>query len=325
VLPSAQLHFNKILLQWKQKPLNEVKTSFRPALSYILLNKLRKKAWYMIIEKELSGIKKNVLLKNFTTFRIGGKTRYFFVAKTKEDLIKAIVAAKKVKLPFFILGGGSNVLVSDGGFKGLVIKYGQPLSSYISKGLEWAAGIPGTIQGAIYGNAGAFGKSMKDVVREVEVFDVKTGKIKTLKNKDCRFSYRNSIFKKNKNLIILSVKIKTKKVNAGKIKQYLDYKKQNHPWNYPSAGSVFKNPDVGLGDEDKSSSSTFAPSAARLIEACGLKGKRIGKAEISKKHANFIVNLGGAKEKDVVKLINLAKKSVKKKFKINLQEEIQFL
>ncbi|MDD5145210.1 MAG: hypothetical protein PHW72_03760, partial [Candidatus Pacebacteria bacterium] len=140
------------------------------------------------------------------------------------------------------------------------------------------------------------------------------------------------------------------------IKQYLDYKKQNHPWNYPSAGSVFKNPDVGLGDEDKSSSSTFAAarvkqcldykkqnhpwnypsagsvfknpdgfSAAWLVEACGLKGKRIGKAEISKKHANFIINLGGAKEKDVVKLISLAKKSVKKKFKINLQEEIQFL
>lgn len=278
----------------------------------------------MIIEKELPGIKKNVLLKNFTTFRIGGKARYFFVAKTKEDLIKAIVAAKKAKLPFFILGGGSNVLVSDGGFKGLVIKYGQSLSSYVSKGLEWAAGIPGTIQGAIYGNAGAFGKSMKDIVKEVEVFDVKTEKIKIFKNKDCRFSYRNSIFKKNKNLIILSVKIKTKKEKKGdealassstfaaaRVKQYLDYKKQNHPWNYPSAGSVFKNPD-GF-------------SAAWLVEACGLKGKRIGKAEISKKHANFIINLGGAKEKDVVKLINLAKKTVKKKFKINLQEEIQFL
>ncbi|MFA5386559.1 MAG: UDP-N-acetylmuramate dehydrogenase [Candidatus Paceibacterota bacterium] len=265
----------------------------------------------MHIEKELPGIKKNVSLKNFTTFRIGGKARYFFVARTEEDLIKAIIAAKKIKLPFFILGGGSNVLVSDGGFKGLVIKYGQPLSSCVSKGPEWAAGIPGTIQGAVYGNAGAFGRSMKDVVKEVEVFDVKTEKIKILKNKDCRFSYRNSIFKKNKNLIILSVKIKTKKSDAEKIKQYLDYKKQNHPWNYPSAGSVFKNPD-GF-------------SAAWLIEACGLKGKRVGKAEISKKHANFIVNLGGAKEKDVIKLINIAKKTVKKKFKINLQEEIQFL
>ena len=272
----------------------------------------------------MPGIKKNVLLKNFTTFRIGGKAKYFFTAKTKEGLIKAVVVAKKSKLPFFILGGGSNVLVSDGGFKGLVIKYGQPLSSYVSKGLEWAAGIPGTIQGAVYGNAGAFGKSMKDVVKEVEVFDVKTEKIKILKNKDCRFSYRNSIFKKNKNLIILSVVLKIKKGKKGdeakassstfaaaRVKQCLDYKKQNHPWNYPSAGSVFKNPD-GF-------------SAAWLVEACGLKGKRIGKAEISKKHANFIINLGGAKEKDVVKLISLAKKSVKKKFKINLQEEIQFL
>ena len=254
---------------------------------------------------------KNVSLKNYTTFRIGGKAKYFFTAETKEDLIKAVVAAKELKLPFFILGGGSNLLVSDRGFRGLVIKYGQPLSLYVSKGLEWAVGIPGTVQGAVCGNAGAFKKSMKDVVEEVEVFDAKTGKIKFFKNKDCRFSYRNSIFKKNKNLIILSVKIKEKKSNIKKIKQYLEHKKENHPWNYPSAGSVFKNPK-GF-------------SAGELIEKAGLKGKRIGKAEISEKHANFIVNLGGAKEKDVINLINLAKKSVKNKFKINLQEEIQFL
>ena len=265
----------------------------------------------MYIEKELPGIKKNISLSKYTTFKIGGKAKYFFAAKTKKDLIKAIVTAKKSKLLFFILGGGSNLLVSDRGFKGLVIKYGQPLSSYVSKGLEWAAGIPGTIQGAVQGNAGAFGKSMKNVVKEVEVFDTKTGKIKIFKNKDCQFSYRNSIFKKNKNLIILSVKIKTRKSNVKRIKQYLEYKKEKHPWNFPSAGSVFKNPPGFLAGE--------------LIQKCGLKGKRAGKAEISEKHANFIVNLGGAKAKDVKKLINLAKKSVKKKFKINLEEEIQFL
>jgi len=282
----------------------------------------------MYIEKELSGIKKNISLSKYTTFKIGGKAKYFFAAKTKKDLIKAIVTAKKSKLLFFILGGGSNLLVSDRGFKGLVIKYGQPLSSYVSKGLEWAAGIPGTIQGAVQGNAGAFGKSMKNVVKEVEVFDTKTGKIKIFKNKDCQFSYRNSIFKKNKNLIILSVKIKTRKSNVKRIRQYLEYKKKNHPWNYPSAGSVFKNP-IGfsaaeLGEENNKFSSSIL-TAARMIEECGLKGKRAGKAEISEKHANFIVNLGGAKAKDVKKLINLAKKSVKKKFKINLEEEIQFL
>ena len=300
------------------------------------------------------------MLKKYTTFQIGGPAKYFCVAKNKTELIEAIKIAKKLKFPFFVLGGGSNLLISDKGFKGLVIKFGQPLSLYVSKGLEWAVGIPGTIQGAVWSNAGAFKKSMKDVVREVEVFDTKTGKVKIFENKDCRFSYRNSIFRKEKNLIVLSVKIKyrasegseskrlisslpfaatradeeedkvlfaSKKNSAKKIKQYLDYRKKTQPLEFPSAGSIFKNPfgksAAREGDEDKSSSSAFA--AARLIEECGLKGKRIGDAEISEKHANFIVNLGGATTKDVKKLINLTKKSVKKKFKINLEEEIQFL
>jgi UDP-N-acetylmuramate dehydrogenase len=251
---------------------------------------------------------RNISLAKYTTFRIGGRARYFFVAKTKNDLISAIKKAQKLKLPFFVLGGGSNLLVSDKGFNGLVIKYGQPLSFYVSKGLEWAAGIPGTIQGAVYGNAGAFGKSMEDVIEEVVVFDTKTGK---LKNKDCQFSYRHSIFKKKKNLIIVSVKIKKKKSNPQKIKQYFEYKKKTQPLNLPSTGSIFKNPK--------------GSSAAELIEKCGLKGKKIGKAKISEKHANFIVNLGGARAEDVKKLINLAKKLVKKKFGVVLKEEIRYL
>ena len=280
-----------------------------------------------VYTKGLFGVQKNIPLKKYTTFKIGGPAKYFFVAKNKADLIKAIKVAKNLKLPFFVLGGGSNLLVSDKGFKGLVIKFGQPLSLYVSKGLEWAAGLPGTIQGAVYGNAGAFQKSMKDVVKEVEVFDTKTGKVQIFKNKDCKFSYRNSIFRKKKNLIILSVKIKSKKSNPKKIKQYLDYRKKTQPLNFPSAGSVFKNPVAFLAGEldkeDKSSFSAFA--AARLIEECELKGKRVGNVKISEKHANFIVNLGRGKAEDVKKLINLAKKKVKNKFGINLEEEIQFL
>ena len=280
----------------------------------------------MNIKKLLPGVKRNVLLKNYTTFKIGGPAKYFYIAQNKTELIGAIKKAKKIKLPFFVLGGGSNLLVSDEGFNGLVIKFGQPLSSYVSKGLEWAVGIPGTVQGAVCGNAGAFGKSMKDVVESVEVFDTETGKVKIFKNKDCRFSYRNSIFRKKKNLIILSVRIKTKKVdelrsssrfaiarvsNAKKIKQYLDYKKQTQPLNFPSAGSIFKNPK-GF-------------SAGELIEKCGLKGEKIGNVKISEKHGNFIVNLGRGKAKDVIKLIKLIKQKVKNKFKVNLEEEIQYL
>lgn len=297
--------------------------------------------------EELSDIKKNVRLAPYTTFKIGGEAKYFFVAKNKEDLIETIRAAKKFKSPLFILGGGSNILVADEGFGGLVIKIknlkskikgnnifveaGTPLSKIVNvalknnlTGLEWAVGIPGTIGGAIYGNAGAFGKSISDAVREVEVYDIKNEKAKILKKQDCQFAYRDSIFKKNdlradlrskKNLIILSAKIQLqkddKKEIKRRIKEFLEYRKENQPLNFPSAGSIFKNPQ--------------SVSAGELIKKCGLKGKKIRKAQISKKHANFILNLGGASAGDVKKLIEFTKQKVKEKFGIKLEEEICYL
>jgi UDP-N-acetylmuramate dehydrogenase len=244
----------------------------------------------MNLDRYLPTIKKNVPLAKYTTFKIGGKARYFFIAKTKKDLIKAISFAKKLKLPFVVLGGGSNVLVSDKGYKGLVIQIsnfklqitnyrivveaGVLLSKLVNvlakkglSGLEWAAGIPGaTIGGAIYGNAGAFGKSMKDSVEKVEILDIKNLRIKNLKNKDCKFGYRESIFKKKKNLIILSAIFKFKKEKKEKIRklieEYLSHRRTVQPLNHPSAGSVFKNPaKKGL-------------TAGRLIEECGLRGKK---------------------------------------------------
>jgi len=315
----------------------------------------------MKIENKLPGIQRNVLLKNYTTFRIGGPARYFFVAKNKTELIEVIKTAKKLKLPFFILGGGSNLLVSDKGFNGILIKirntkYEIPacpagrqntkimaeagvmlgeLVNILAKaglsGLEWAVGIPGTIGGAIRGNAGAFGYSMADVVKSVEVLEIPDFQFsifnfqfsnkfqipnsKILKNKDCKFGYRDSIFKSNKNLIILSAELQLKKGNKKeiqeKMKEYLNYRKETQPLNLPSAGSIFKNPK-GF-------------SAGELIEGCGLKGKRIGNVKISEKHSNFIVNLGNGKAKDVIKLIKLIKQKVKKKFGVVLEEEIQFL
>lgn len=283
-------------------------------------------------------IQKNISLARYTTFRIGGRTKYFLVVKNKEDLILAINFVDKNKLPFFVLGGGSNLLVSDKKFNGVVIKIencklkienskviagaGLSLNKLVKisieknlTGLEWAIGIPGTVGGAVFGNAGAFGKSMKDIIKTVEVFDIKNKKFKSLKNKNCKFNYRNSIFKKKKNLIIISIEIflekRKKKEIQKRIKENLNYKKATQPLRYLSAGSIFKNPKKF--------------SAAKLIEKCGLKGKKIGKAKISEKHTNFIVNLGKAKAKDVKKLINLIKKEVKKKFKIILEEEIIIL
>jgi len=284
-------------------------------------------------------IKKNVPLAKYTTFKIGGPAKYFCIAKNKEDLIKAVKKAKELKLSFFILGNGSNVLALDRGFDGLVIKIencklkiencniyaeaGTKLKDLVKlsarkglAGLEWLAGIPGTVGGAVYGNAQAFDNKMSDIVKTVEVFDVKNFKVKNFSKKQCHFSIKDSIFKKNKNLIIISAVLKLKKGNKReiqkKIKEYLKTRKQKHPLNFPSAGSVFIN-------------KKGSPPSAFLIESAGLKGAKLAKAMVSKKHAGFIVNLGGAKAKDVLGLIKIIKQKVKNKFGINLKEEIQII
>jgi len=322
------------------------------------------------LKRLLPAIQKNILLKNYTTLKIGGPAKYFYVAKTKNELIKAILTAKKFKLPFFILGGGSNLLVSDKGFNGMVIKCqisnvkcqtsrlyaeaGAPLFLLVNQstkqslsGLEWAAGIPGTVGGAIRGNAGAFDGSMADVIKKVEVLDKKDLKIRKLNQKDCKFSYRDSVFKKNKDLVILSAESRLKKGNKReiqkKMKEYLSYRKKTQPLNFSSAGSIFQNQKfhphtkIWCGKQIKNqkllkefprlkefNTKGLVP-AAYLIEKCGLKGKRMGGVKISEKHANFIINLGKGQAKDVIRLINLVKKKVKKKFGVELEEEIQRL
>lgn len=296
-------------------------------------------------------IKRNVLLKSYTTFQIGGQAKYFFKAKTKKDLIEILKWARQKGLPFFILGGGSNILFSDKGFDGLVVKIqitktkNENFKIYTEAGtklknlvklclknnladLEWAAGIPGTIGGAISGNAGAFGVFMSNLVEKVEVLDIEADPftIKTLDKNQCCFSLKNSIFKKNKNLIILSAFLKLekgdKKEIRKKIHKHLTYRKQTHPLQYASAGCVFSNKDNGRGDnggEGKTMPSSY------LIDKAGLKGRRIGNAQVSQKHANFIVNLGKAKSNDVLGLIDLIKKEVEKKCGVQLKEEIEVI
>lgn len=314
-------------------------------------------------------IRKNVLLKNHTTFKIGGPAEYFFRAKTKKEIMKAVKWAKEKKLPFFILGNGSNVLFSDNGFKGLVIKFqvsrqrrgspeaanfklqkniiianaGAKLTDLVKfsaskgfSGLEWAAGMPGTIGGAVYGNAAAFGKSIRDNVKEVEAFDCLKLLIKKINDRDCCFGPKTSIFKKNKNLLIFSVILEIKKGEPKKIKEqikrYLACRKK-HPQE-PSAGCIFKNHELktksegfneralkNFPDYENFKKSGFIPSSF-LIDKSGLKGKRIGGAMVSLKHANFIVNAGRAKAADVLNLIRLIKNKVKNKFEIKLEEEL---
>jgi UDP-N-acetylmuramate dehydrogenase len=312
------------------------------------------------IKKELPEIRESVLLSEYSTYKIGGKARYFFEAKNKEDLMMAIKAAREFKLPFFILAGGSNVLFPDKGFKGIVIKIknqdikitgneidagaGVSLNDIVRvsidnslTGFEWAAGIPGTLGGAIFGNAQAFGDKISDNVKSVEALNVKTLEIRKLANKQCEFKSKTSIFKSKGNLVIISAVLKLKKGKLSEIKEtvkeHLDYRKKKHPLRYPSAGSVFVNPEIKI--TDKKMLNKFSDlvefnkkgfiHVGYLIEMCGLKGKKCGKAQISEQHANFIVNLGGAKAKNILCLINLAKRNVYRKFKVKLEEEIRII
>lgn len=319
----------------------------------------------MEIKDYLPKVKENISLAEYTTLKIGGDARYFFVAKNKEDLIKAVKSAKELGLPLFILGGGSNILFSDDGFDGLIIKNemsdygiresysgeftiyaesGADLSGLVSlaqekglSGIEWAVGVPGTIGGAIYGNAQAFYFKISDFVKEIEMLDMETLEIKELSNEECTFSPKNSIFKKNKKLIIVSVVLDLKKGDkeeiSEKMKEFLSHRKKKHPLDFPSAGSVFINKEIKIEDPEllkkfpeleEINKSGMIPSGF-LVDKCGLKGKKIGQAQISEKHANFIINLGGAKAEDVLALIKLMKEKVKETFGISLEEEIQII
>ncbi len=303
-------------------------------------------------------IQRAVSLKKHTTFKIGGPADYFCAVKSKDELADALKFAKGKKLPFFILGSGSNLLVSDNGYVGVVIKMQnakckiqnsiiaaeagvnlQKLQAAAAdaelSGLEWAAGIPGTFGGAVRGNAGAFGNNMAQSIERVETYDSKAGKIVALKNNDCKFGYRTSIFKFHPYLIILAASLILQESDKEKIRkkmnEYLNYRRERHPQGF-SAGSIFKNFSIKNNQTLLKKFPEFEQfqergdvPAAFLIAQCGLNGKKIGEAQISQKHPNFIINLGNAKANDVVKLMELVKKSVKEKFKIKLEEEIQLL
>jgi len=313
------------------------------------------------LSKFLPKLQKKVLLKNHTTFKIGGPAEYFFVADSKEDLISAVRTAKKMKMPVFIIGGGSNLLISEKGFRGLVIKMniddiifhnnkvmagaGVNLSklAYLSadkglSGLEWASGIPrATVGGAIYGHAQAFGAKMSDAVKSVEAINLKTRRIKIFSKNQCQFSLKNSVFKNKKNLAIVSAVLELRKNNKKEIKKLIRkfsvYRKKGHPLNFPSAGSVFVNPETKIKNkkilakypELAQFNEKGVISAGYLIQKSGLAGKKIGRAQISKLHCNFIINLGGAKAEDVFSLVKLAQKKVKNNFGIFLVPEVRFL
>jgi UDP-N-acetylmuramate dehydrogenase len=317
----------------------------------------------------------NVPLAKFSHYKIGGPARYFFVARSEREVRWAVREAKKRALALFVLGGGTNLLIGDGGFDGLVLKpelggvrasgvrvtagAGATMADVLKftagkslAGLEWAGGLPGTVGGAVRGNAGCFGGEMKDSVVSVRSFDAKAMKVITRTGKQCRFAYRDSVFKKKNGAeIILSVTFALAKGNkkdiARVIKERIRYRAEHHPLEHPNIGSIFKNVPLhaihakgsakyvravdsrSLAYRGSAFSVKTDPfpvvSTGKMISEAGLRGVSRGGAMISPKHPNFIVNALGAQAEDVSALITLAKSEVRRRFGVRLEEEVQLL
>jgi len=284
-------------------------------------------------------MKENVSLKPFTVFQVGGPARFFVETRSREEIVEALKWAKEKQIPSFILGLGSNVLVSDQGFPGLVIKIsggkvsrdgdlitaeaGAKMAEVVNfslqnglVGFEWAIGVPGTIGGSVRGNAGCFGSEMKDFVAGADVFDANAERELKLSNSECRFSYRQSIFKEKPEFVVLGVSLRLKSGGSGEAKErfgeFVKARVQSQDIGSKTAGCVFKNPSAEI-------------RAGALVDKAGLKGTSIGGAAVSEKHANFIINTGAASAEDIVMLIGLIKERVHRKFDVFLEEEIQYV
>ncbi len=282
-------------------------------------------------------IETRIPLKKHTSFRVGGPADIFLTPFNIQALRKTLKITDTSGIQVLFLGKGSNIIVSDKGFRGIVIhmlklnkievnnnlitaESGITLSALANHalehglgGLEFASGIPGTLGGAIYMNAGAYGYEMKDIVENALFFDRTGEKIKLNKN-ELNLSYRNSILQQ-KEYILIKTTMKLKKKDKNKIEELMNElnhkRKQKQPLNWPSAGSIFKRPPDDY--------------AGRLVEECGLKGMRIGDAQVSEKHAGFIINLGQAQAKEIKKLIEKVQTEVHKKTGILLEPEPRFI
>ncbi len=289
-------------------------------------------------------VRENEPLSKHSSFRIGGPAKVVVFPKSKEEFVQVLRAVKGCKYKYMIVGNGSNLLFDDEGFDGIIIitknmngveylhrgdvtriyvECGKSLTELASEtgkkhsltGLEFAYGIPGTVGGAVYMNAGAYGGQMSDIVIETEYFDSSDGEVKKVTGGGHGFDYRHSIFAEHPEYIILSTTIEMKEGYAEEIfaamTKNMTSRREKQPLEYPSAGSTFKRPAGHF--------------AGKLIEASGLKGYTVGGAQISEKHAGFTVNIGGATSADVLAVIEHTKKVVLENFGVELECEIIYI
>lgn len=277
-------------------------------------------------------------MSNHTSFKIGGPVDVFVIPGTVEELASSIKLCKDEGLSYFVMGNGSNLIIRDKGMRGVVIKVSESMSnievkgtkliaeagallSVVSKtalrnslaGLEFASGIPGSLGGAIAMNAGAYGGEMKDVVTNVLCLDT-DGNFVEYENRDMNFGYRQSRVQAE-NLIVVQVEMELKEGRYEDIKAYMDEltekRTSKQPLHLPSAGSTFRRPEGYF--------------AGKLIEDAGLKGLKLGDAQVSEKHSGFIVNIGNATSDDVINLIKVVQKTVSDKFGVKLETEVKIM
>lgn len=284
-------------------------------------------------------IKENEPMANHTTMKIGGPADLFIEPSSIENLAKTMDLIRQHKIKWTAIGRGSNLLVSDGGIEGAVIKLGRgmdemelngselkagggyslvALSTIISKkglsGLEFASGIPGSIGGAVYMNAGAHGSDISQILTQAHIL-FEDGKMEWLSNEEMEFSYRTSILQKKRPGIVAEAVFQLKEGDRELISSAMqknkDYRKETQPWNYPCAGSIFRNP--------------LPDYAGQLIEKAGMKGHSIGGAQISDMHGNFIVNAGDAKAEDVLALIQHVKDTIFDLYGVKMETEVEII
>ena len=277
-------------------------------------------------------------MNQHTTFRVGGEAECFFTIQQEEELVKLIPYLNQIEQDYFILGNGSNLLVGDKGYRGIVLKFDGPMEQIRTNGtritakagatlakvaaaakengltgLEFAAGIPGTIGGGVVMNAGAYDGEMKQVVEAVRVID-REGEITTLDNDTMEFGYRTSIIK-NRPYIVLEVVLQLAEGDpeqiGAKMEELAQLRRNKQPLEYASAGSTFKRPEGYY--------------AGKLIMEAGMRGYRIGGAQVSNKHCGFIINTGRATAADIKEVIEEVQERVKERFHVSLEPEVVFL
>ncbi|MBY0598417.1 UDP-N-acetylmuramate dehydrogenase [Bacillus bingmayongensis] len=292
-----------------------------------------------LIEAEVGKVLENEVLARYTTMKIGGPADILIVPSSVSGVEKTLDLVKKYHTKWTAIGRGSNLLVSDKGIEGVVIRLGEgldhlevegttvrvgggypliKLSTLLSRqglaGLEFASGIPGSVGGAVYMNAGAHKSDMSEVLMRARIM-FEDGTMKWLTKEEMEFSYRTSILQTKRPGIVVEAELQLKAGNrkeiVGIMQKNKDYRRETQPWNHPCAGSIFRNPLPNF--------------AGDLVEKAGLRGYQIGGAKISEMHGNFIVNAGSASAQDVLDLIAFVKKTIKEKFGVDMHTEVEII